>query len=807
MKSGIRTATPAAACPAAGLLAALVALVLALGASCAAPSAAWAADDDIASGTSGSCDWVIDAEGTLTISPSDGESGTLESSPWCDYSESITAAVIEDGVCIDDYSNRLFYDCEELESVEGLDNLDVSEATGMSYMFYNCSSLQTIDVSEWDTSEVLDMAYMFYNCSSLQTLDVSGWDTSSVFGYQSSSCMASMFEGCSSLTYLDVSDWDVSSVVSMDHMFSGCSSLESLDVSDWNVKSVWTVYFMFYNCSSLQTLDVSGWNTTGMRYFTSMFEGCSSLGSLDVSGWDTSDAEGTTDMFNGCSSLETLDVSGWDTSDVTGMNRMFYGCTSLAELDTSGWETPFLEGGLTSMFYDCSSLTELDLSSLDVSKVTGMSSMFEGCSSLETLDISGWDTSSATGMSSMFYDCSALKFVDTSGWDTSGVTGMNRMFYNCSSLESLDVSGWDTSSVEGYMSNMFYDCSSLTELDVSGWDISGVTGLSYMFEGCSSLESLDVSAWDTSNVTGMNRVFFGCSSLTELDLSSWDTSYVQYMSRMFYGCSGLRTFTVGDGFAFSATNPNTNGVTTSELPTPIEDGVEGWWVNEATGVAYEDPGDIPSNTAATYVAVFPEASEDSSSTQSSYNFTDVQDESLYFFDAVYALADAGIITGVSDTLYGVGQNMTRAQFATIVWRIAGKPATSYDAGYSDVKDGQYYTEAINWAAKEGVVTGYTSGSYGINDVLSFQDMCLIIARYANGGNSALQAAVSDDEAASILADFADSDSVAAYADNGMAWCVTEGLVAGKTDGTIVPQENVTRQRAAVVVARWQGLAD
>ena len=188
-------------------------------------------------------------------------------------------------------------------------------------------------------------------------------------------------------------------------------------------------------------------------------------------------------------------------------------------------------------------------------------------------------------------------------------------------------------------------------------------------------------------------------------------------------------------------------------------------------------------------------------------FTDVQDEGKYYYDAVYALADADIITGVSETLYGVGQDMTRAQFATILYRVAGSPDTSYDAGYADVVDGQYYTDAINWAAEEEVVTGYTNGKYGVNDELSFEDMCLIIARYANGGDSALQAAVSDSEAASILSAYADGDSVAAYADNGMAWCVTEGLVTGNTDGTIVPQEDVSRERAATVVARWQGLAD
>ena len=199
--------------------------------------------------------------------------------------------------------------------------------------------------------------------------------------------------------------------------------------------------------------------------------------------------------------------------------------------------------------------------------------------------------------------------------------------------------------------------------------------------------------------------------------------------------------------------------------------------------------------------------EEEEEAEASYDFTDVQDEGLYYYDAVYALAEAGIITGVSDTLYGVNQNMTRAQFATIIYRIAGEPSTSYDAGYTDVVDGKYYSDAVNWAAEEGVVTGYTNGKFGVNDTLSFEQMCLIIARYANGGDDVLQSAVSDSAAAKVLAGYSDGGSVAAYADNGMAWCINEGLVTGNTDGTILPQQDVTRQRAAVVVARWQGLVD
>ena len=99
--------------------------------------------------------------------------------------------------------------------------LNTSSVTNMAGMFSGCSSLTSLDVSNWVTGSVTNMGGMFSGCSSLASLDVSNWATSSVTG------MGGMFFGCSSLTSLDVSKWDTSSVEFMDEMFSGCSSLTS----------------------------------------------------------------------------------------------------------------------------------------------------------------------------------------------------------------------------------------------------------------------------------------------------------------------------------------------------------------------------------------------------------------------------------------------------------------------------------------------------------------------------------------------------------------------------------------------------
>ena len=208
-----------------------------------------------------------------------------------------------------------------------------------------------------------------------------------------------------------------------------------------------------------------------------------------------------------------------------------------------------------------------------------------------------------------------------------------------------------------------------------------------------------------------------------------------------------------------------------------------------------------------------EGGDEGAEEESGY-FTDVMDESKYYYEAVYALAGEGYVTGVSDTLYGVGQTMTRAQFATIMWRIAEPEAYAAYANdadnatsFADVSDGLYYTAAVNWAVENEVMKGYSDTRFAPNKTISFEEMCLVIARFANDGDTNLQAAVSDDAAAEILAGFADADEVSSWADNGMAWCVDAGLVTGNTDTTIVPDEDVSRERAAVVIARWLDLAD
>ena len=388
--------------------------------------------------------------------------------------------------------------------IEGLENLDTCNVTNMSYMFYYCSKLTSLDVSKFDTSNVTNMSSMFcfeWNfASNLTSLDVSNFDTSKVTN------MGSMFSMCSGLTSLDVSKFDTSKVTDMGGMFYQCSKLTSLDVSNFNTSNVTNMAGMFNDCNKLTHIDISNFNTSNVTNMASMFNECNKLTNIDVSKFNTSNVINMSYMFSRCQELTSLDVSKFDTSNVTNMSSMFGYCKGLSNLEVSNFNT---------------------------SKVTNMSGMFWGLSNLSILELDNFDTSKVTDMSGMFQYSYGLKVLNISNFDTSNVTNMSIMFEECGRLTNLDVSNFNTSNVTD-MHFMFGGCSNLTNLNVSNFNTSKVTNMRYMFTMCQKLTNLDVSNFDTSNVTDMGDMFSGCSGLTSINLQNFDMSNVTSYSSMFY---------------------------------------------------------------------------------------------------------------------------------------------------------------------------------------------------------------------------------------------------------------------------------
>lgn len=219
-------------------------------------------------------------------------------------------------------NNRLFKDCANIETIDFSKNIDTSNMTNMNGMFWGCSSLKSLDLSNFDTSNVWSMAYMFSSCSSLTSLDLGSFDTGNV------TSMNDMFSGCTALKSLNLSSFDTSNVTQMNVMFNNCSSLTSLDVSSFDTSNVTNMSSMFIRCASLKSLDVSNFDTSSVTNMNHMFNGCSSLRSLDLGSFDTSKVTAMRGMFQDDASLTSIYVTNgkWVTSQVTDSTDMFKNC-------------------------------------------------------------------------------------------------------------------------------------------------------------------------------------------------------------------------------------------------------------------------------------------------------------------------------------------------------------------------------------------------------------------------------------------------------------------------------------------------
>lgn len=147
------------------------------------------------------------------------------------------------GVSANPVSSDLFFGFENLKEIKGLENFDTSNATTFAYMFQQCKSIRTLDLSSFDTSNVTTFLWMFVDCISLETLNLHGWNTSKV------TTMDSMFKNCVMLNPLDISSFDTSNVENMANMFYRCESLKTLYVGDgWQTEQVTSSNAMFNCC-------------------------------------------------------------------------------------------------------------------------------------------------------------------------------------------------------------------------------------------------------------------------------------------------------------------------------------------------------------------------------------------------------------------------------------------------------------------------------------------------------------------------------------------------------------------------------
>ncbi len=188
--------------------------------------------------------------------------------------------------------SSLFYECYNLQSFD-FEKIDITSAQYLGQMFQQCYQLRMADMSSWKSDKVIDISWMFSACTSLTKviLPEQGMHVGRVnYSYGASS----VFYNCSSLTSIENLDrLDTSGVEDMYSMFYGCKNLAALDLSSFDTTNVKMIYQMFYGCESLTELDMSSFDTTNIDMFKTidgawnysmygMFDGCDHLAKVTV---------------------------------------------------------------------------------------------------------------------------------------------------------------------------------------------------------------------------------------------------------------------------------------------------------------------------------------------------------------------------------------------------------------------------------------------------------------------------------------------------------------------------------------------
>ena len=174
-------------------------------------------------------------------------------------------------------------------------------------------------------------------------------------------------------------------------------------------------------------------------------------------------------------------------------------------------------------------------------------------------------------------------------------------------------------------------------------------------------------------------------------------------------------------------------------------------------------------------------------------FDDVNAGAWFFAGADYAV-EKGLMNGVGKNLFNPNGKLTRAQLVTILYRVAGSPETAYTGKFKDVPEGQWFTKAVEWAAAQGIVTGYDGGIFKPNGFISREQIATILFRAegeptVDGGKL----------------DFPDAETAHDYAKDALIWATSKGLINGVKSGDITylkPLDTATRAQFATIAQRY-----
>lgn len=293
-----------------------------------------------------------------------------------------------------------------------------------------------LDLSGWRIDKVTSIKYMFYCCTSLIKLDITNFNSHNV-------AKDGIFGDCDSLTDLITNDEEILSLYNTYYkksLFENRVNFNPVDYSDneqdiIDNNTIDIVSKTPKNKEELTNIIIKRINENKFGDTDFIFPDLSDISVNNIT--DMSDL--FRDALRFCISPIKLDLTSWDVSKVTDMRGMFEECYTLTELNLSGWDTSNVTN-MRWLFCDCKKLKKLNISGWNTSNVTDMCAMFGGCEVIKKLDLSNWNTDKVTNMQAMFLECQLLEKLDISNFNTSNVITVEYIFDYCELLKNIITS-------------------------------------------------------------------------------------------------------------------------------------------------------------------------------------------------------------------------------------------------------------------------------------------------------------------------------------------------------------------------------
>ncbi len=682
------------------------------------------------------------------------------------------------------------------------------------------------------------------------------------------------FDGCTGIETVDLSNANLLYRIG-NYTFNGCENLsEIIYPSDLGVSITQLGSAAFKGCTKLEGFCLAPIDSTDIQYISGRaFENCTSLKSVTVPKTAAGVAE---NAFLGCDSLEKIFYGGsldeWNnlskgannealagvtvfpysawgeqvgdnayyvvdafgqTGRVIGTGDMWSflgGVTSPAEIKPVS--EVIVEEGITSigegMFYGCDTIKAVTLPS--TLKTIGYGA-FENCAGLESIVI---PDSVKQILDFAFYNCSGLKRVFLG----SGLELINyAAFSKCDNLEKV----YYIDSFEVFNNKVQFDSNNYSLLNATFIPLSGACGPCHAYMFTPETGTLDIYGsgemddftstsmpWydyknDIKNVVLHGTVtsigenaFWNCENIETVDFGSKLQKIGKYA---FGGCESLTNFVFPDSLtdlgvqAFSNCEkletviipkritkiPSSifNGCTslkTVYIPKSVTSiGVYAFYNCPSLAEIYYSGTEDDFNKIAiesTGNAQLENATVYLMAAPPAISFPDVK-ETDWFYEAVQYCASLGWITGYKNGKFGPADPLQRQDFVVILARIANAYLPAYTScSLKDVDMSAYYGPSVAWAVSEGIIKGYDNGKFGVGDKITREQVCTILYRFK--GSPSVDT--------SVLNTFPDKGSVSSFATDAMSWAVANGVITGK-NGNLAPVANASRAEIATIIMR------